>query len=264
MDARKPMHYALALGQFDLILSGSQQRRPGMRGAGGIPASIVCMMLSGFIWPLLPAHATQAAPWVATFPAQSEWKADGTTEYEVQVRANTNMIPDSIIARTEWHLTLPVDLSGYLTLTRSSLPDPIHNPSQDTRDFFYEIPMGSNWNIIDSSVENGELDYNYRTSSTHSARNRDWEHGLLGCYWFTVSPNAPQWNYTFGLHGVLLQDLGGYGYRSDEGSCNILNQAFVLIPEPASLFLLLAGTVAVSMKGLRKVQAAVAPRGPCA
>jgi hypothetical protein len=64
------------------------------------------------------------------------WAPDGTTEYEVQIRADSTDIPTNVIQGVDWHFTLDPRLTNYIQFTKSSLPDPINNPSKNTNDFF--------------------------------------------------------------------------------------------------------------------------------
>lgn len=168
------------------------------------------------------------------------WAPDGTTEYEVQIRADSTEIPTNIIKDTEWDFIIPTALRGYMQHTRSSLPDS-NDPSQNPTDFWYNIDMDDGANFIDDSMDgNGELDYNGRLREFGMSRgtsNRT--NKVLGSYFFTLSTTSPRGYFTNSMDSIYCYDENNKGFvsidGSDNASCNVDNQPFQIIPEPAKL-----------------------------
>lgn len=193
---------------------------------------------------------------IETYPVQSTWKADGTTIYEVQVRADSTDIPTKKIRSAEWDFTVPSELESYLTFVGSSKPSTA-NPSTNPNDAFYNLSMNSSFNRVDSIISSGELDDNARLTnpSTNGFQNIDFEHGILGSYFFTLATNTPKGDYNFGLHSIYFYDTDSVGYVSLDGGnyskINVNNQSFQITPEPATLAFLAIGGSLIGLKEIR-------------
>jgi uncharacterized Ntn-hydrolase superfamily protein len=83
---------------------------------------------------------------VRSVPEQETVVADGETEYRADVRIDTTQEPGKKITNGSWQVYLPDEV----TFTRSQLPDPNNNPSQNSDDFFYNILMNSSFNKVDN------------------------------------------------------------------------------------------------------------------
>ena len=167
------------------------------------------------------------------------WAPDGTTEYEVQIRADSTEIPTNKITDTEWDFVIPSALKGYMQHIRSSLPDS-NDPSQNPTDFWYNVKMLDGWNFISSSMDgNGELTGNTRTMDGTSQGVSNRANKVLGSYFFKLPLNTPRGYFTNSMHSIYCYDENNGEFQSplgtDNSSCDVDNQPFQIIPEPAKL-----------------------------
>jgi hypothetical protein len=147
------------------------------------------------------------------------WNADGTTEYEIQIRADSTDIPTNVIKIADWHFIIPTALNGYMQFTRSTIPDIDNNPSQNTNDFFYNLLMDDGENYLDDSIDgNGELNPNARARdvSVQGVSNRPYANGILGSYFFTLPVNTPKGYFTNSMNSIFFYD----SYDNQFGSVN--------------------------------------------
>ena len=169
---------------------------------------------------------------IESVPQSGNWIADGTTEYRMDVYADSTGIPTETIVSAEWDVVVP----SYLTVTRAELPS-TNNPSTNVNDFFYNINMNSGFNRVDSTVGSGELTDNVRISNNFvsGAVNKD---GLLGSYWFTVNPvySGPS---SFDLNSVYFFNPNFDEYSNDLENVDVVNGGFNVqaVPEPSLGFI---------------------------
>ncbi|OGR04723.1 MAG: hypothetical protein A2284_17070 [Deltaproteobacteria bacterium RIFOXYA12_FULL_61_11] len=118
-------------------------------------------------------------------PEVSDWAADGSAEYRVDLYADTRNLPGKAFFLAQWALHVP----EFLTLTRAALPSP--DESGDRADYFAGLILDPSDDYLDVSVQEGLAKDNLRRTEdvfTGVAGRA----GLLGSYWFTVAPDAPR------------------------------------------------------------------------
>lgn len=125
-----------------------------------------------------------------TIPESTVWKADGVTEYRMDVFADTRGLEvfDQEVVGNEWRVLAPEGV----VFVRAALPD---------RDDLYEgFSMWGGWNRVN------RLDDNIRFTKTL------WEgpankFGMLGSYWFTVEENATLGARNFDIYNVRFYGM---------------------------------------------------------
>lgn len=160
-------------------------------------------------------------------PVQQTCVADGTTEYQMNVFADSTQA-DNKIRSAEWDVVV----SPYFNITRAELP-------VVDEDFFKDFTMDPLYNRVDSSVSGGEL-----TDNTRSVDNNDGplkKIGKLGSYWFTIDENTPEGVYNFPMNGVYFDDTNFNTYDVMQGNLDIQANNFNIIPEPSTLASLILG-----------------------
>ena len=117
------------------------------------------------------AIASAAEVVIKTVPVNSSWRADGVTEYQMNVYADNTELNPEATAGANWQIVKPAGLESYIVVTRAEWP-----ASSD--DFFngfgtaFQI-LGANWNAHGKAV--------FGTGPAN-------KNGILASYWFTVSP----------------------------------------------------------------------------
>ncbi len=193
---------------------------------------------------------------IETHLPQTNLLADGSTVYEMDVRANTaDDFPTTKFNDAEWDVVVP----GYFTILSGTTPNGTNNssgPSAVSSDFFYNFVMDSGFNRADSSVSGGELTDNVRLTNNPNdgPSNRSYSNGWLGKYTFTVNTDAPLVNGNFDLNDVFFGDTNFNVYYSpDNGDgVSVFNDTYTItapqseVPLPSTGLLVGAGLLGLA------------------
>src|SRR3989344_5584247 len=104
---------------------------------------------------LVPSSSSPSSPSspsviVKTVPVQLAWKADGVTEYQMNVYAdNTELNPEST-AGANWQIVQPSGLGPYIVITRAEWPS-VNDDFFSGFSIFFQT-LGANWNAHGKSV----------------------------------------------------------------------------------------------------------------
>jgi len=191
---------------------------------------------------LLPIDKVEAVVKIKSVPAETEWVADGETEYRLDVYGDTTApdVCDKQINSAEWDVKFPTGLFDYLTITRAELPDPVNNPSQNPRDFFYGFYMDPGWNFVASHpLYPGEI-FIHHGDELGNCRGVDARegptnvsNGLLGSYWFVVSQDAPLGEHNFTLNNIRFNDVDYVTYPRFPDDIIMENIPFTIVAPPS-------------------------------
>jgi len=157
---------------------------------------------------------------ITTIPEQTEWIADGVTEYRLDVYAdNTALYPEET-RRGEWQIWPEEGL----TFVRSELPSPAN-------DFFGGFNMDFLFNFVDNSSDlSGRLTENARrTEPFGNGPGPSNKTGILGSYYFTVNPNTPLGELK--IHVVQPIFGGSDGAQNNGGQEGIIYNHPIIVPE---------------------------------
>ena len=125
---------------------------------------------------LVPSSSSPSSPSspsviVKTVPVQLAWRADGVTEYQMNVYAdNTELNPETTKSAT-WQIVKPAGLEPYIIITRAEWPSANDDFFNGFSTFFQTL--GANWNAH-GKVVNGNGPAN--------------KNGILASYWFKINP----------------------------------------------------------------------------
>jgi len=181
---------------------------------------------------------------IKSVPAETEWVADGETEYRLDVYGDTTApdVYDKQIESAGWDVKFPTGLFDYLTITRAELPDPVNNPSENPEDFFYGFYMFSTYNFVASHplypgeifIHDGDELGNSRIVAAREGPTNV-SNGLLGSYWFVVSQDAPLGEHNFTLNNVRFYDTdeNSEGYKLSNHNLTIQNIPFTIVAPPS-------------------------------
>ena len=180
---------------------------------------------------------------IMAVPEQTTVVADGTTEYRMDVKGNTEEEVGKRIDYAVWQVFLP----DTVTFTRSQLPDPLNNPSQNPDDFFSNFPLTPlKWfmdpahNAIYNSTEptttypgwSRALKQNERAVYSDQYTPRDGPSNvsddLFGQYWFIVNPGATGETYSR-LNGVKFTSPDNIDYKLSNGNLTKDEQHFNIV-----------------------------------
>jgi hypothetical protein len=130
-----------------------------------------------------------------------------------KIYADSREISDKKIRSAEWDIW---NIPSYLSLTSATLPDGTNNspgPSTNPEDFFYNFPMESGWNRVDTSVSGGILSDNIRDTAPGGTVGPQNRRGELGIYNFHVDNSASIGLVTLKFGGVRFYNTIGNSYR---------------------------------------------------
>jgi len=85
-------------------------------------------------------------------PEQTNWIADGTTEYEVKIYADNTGLNGEQTKAAEWKLMVPSGLDGKITMTSAQWPT--QNDFFEGFSIFFQS-LGINWNLHGKLVNGG-------------------------------------------------------------------------------------------------------------
>ncbi len=169
---------------------------------------IVGMLVGFFLLASVFASSFVAAGDVIlkTAPAQNVWRADGVTEYRVDVYADNTGLNGESTRGIEWALVAPSALAPYLSMTRAEWPV--------SGDFFagystFWSSLGLNWNLHGKLV------------SGSGPSNRQ---GVVASYWFKVSTAAP-----VGWNSFSVNDVNAYSPSLDTQPLSVQHEDFKII-----------------------------------
>ena len=114
-------------------MKSKESMKSKMKGLGLALIALVLVSTAGVIAPASDIEIN-----IETHLPETELIADGTTVYELEVRADTTSLPSTEFLGVEWDIVVP----SYITILNGALPDGTNNnqgPSTEPTDFFYDI-----------------------------------------------------------------------------------------------------------------------------
>lgn len=181
------------------------------KGLTGILASVA--MIAG-----LSGKVTYSDVVIKTELPQADLVADGTTVYQLNIRADTTQHSGVKFNSAEWDVS---QVNPYINVLSATLPDGTNNtsgPSANTEDFFYNFLMDASFNRATTTLSGTDLTNNVRITNSPSdgPSDKTFSNGLLGKYTFTVNQNAPLGQNNFGLFNVTFTDTDFNVYYSPD------------------------------------------------
>jgi hypothetical protein len=138
------------------------------------------------------AFVSAGAVVLKTVPQQVNWKADGTTEYRMDVYADNTGLDGVGTAGIDWKLTVPQGLAPYITLTHAEWPTSNNFFAGYSTAFSQLNGWGPNTKVVWES----------------GPSNRQ---GIVASYWFTINSAAPLGarSFDFDMGDTFVSDSSG-------------------------------------------------------